>query len=61
MVEPAPGAAQVDVHVLPVVGGVDHHDALHVDAAAGGVVGVHVYLEGQCRAGVELEVDDACV
>ena len=56
VVEPRPGAAQVDVHVLPVVRGVDDHDALGHGVAAAGVGGGHVDLEGKVRTGVEFKV-----
>ena len=59
MVEPGPGTAEVDVHVLPVIGGVDDHHALDVGAAAGGIVGTHIDFELDVGAGVEFEVDDA--
>ncbi len=59
MVEPRPGAAEVDIHVLPVFGGVDDHNALFFGGAAGGIGGLHIDLEADVGASVEFKVDGA--
>lgn len=58
MVEPCPGTTKVDVKVLPMVGGVDDHDALDVSVAAIVVSGFHVDLEADIGAGIELEIEE---
>ena len=59
MVEPRPCATEVDIHVLPVTGGVDDHHALFVGGTTGGVCGLHIDLEADIGAAVEFEVDSS--
>lgn len=56
VVEPLPGTSEIDVKMLPVLGGIDNHDALDISIAASGVCSFHIDFETDVGTGVELKI-----